>query len=103
MAPPSDKEFRRMEWDLVPLRPLQGGLHLHGAELLDGEVQVRLREGVAVGGTSEQQLGERAPAQGDLLSVAEAGRPIQRAVEVCACGLSMPRSTAKAPALRTWL
>jgi hypothetical protein len=27
-------------------RTLQGGLHLHGAELLDGEVQVRLRFGL---------------------------------------------------------
>ena len=51
----------RVQQPLVPQRLLQRGLHLHGAEFIDGEVQVRLRLDALIGEMLAQQLREVSP------------------------------------------
>jgi hypothetical protein len=72
-------------------RPLETGLHLHGAQLLHGKGQVvdslsplasaRLPRVSAGSWFVEQQLGHGKPSEGDLRPVPDAGRPGKRMIQ----------------------
>ena len=63
----------RLEDVLVLQRPLQRGLHLHLAELVDGEVQVLQRNGAFPGVVLQKELGKMEASERDLRAEADLG------------------------------
>src|SRR5256885_1617913 len=56
----------RMQQSLMPQRTFEGRLHLHGAKLLDGEVQVPLGLGLLPGVAGQQQLRDLQTRMGEV-------------------------------------
>ena len=66
----------------MPQRSLQGRLHLHLAELADGEVEMLQRFGALAGVVRQQQLGELEAGEGDLGAEPDLGAEFQGLVIV---------------------